>query len=233
MASLVAHCGGFRNWTAAFAGTHCINDCCYRSCRSAHFLPFLKLPLVAETGELLVHCAFHLHGRPPRDVVSIRFWRCLTTQDRRPWLSNRDVLLQVDSKKLPPWFVGRFEVERLVSPAALHLTVPASIQVHPTFHVSQIKPVSWTIGARVGCGPEEWSWIPHRCILNADLLRVFSQDQSVKPGRAPGGTPLRGWCQELAEPVWFCVSTLCRPVDGTRDCGRWSELSPIPSQLAI
>ena len=46
------------------------------------------------------------------------------------------------SKKLSPRFIGPFEVEAIVNPTAVCLKLPASLQIHPTFHVSQLKPVS-------------------------------------------------------------------------------------------
>lgn len=48
----------------------------------------------------------------------------------------------MQSHKLAPCFVGPFEVDRVINPAAVRLKLPASLPVHPTFHVSQLKPVS-------------------------------------------------------------------------------------------
>lgn len=53
---------------------------------------------------------------------------------QRVWLSSKDLPLQVASKKLAPCFVGPFEIERIINPALL--------PVHPTFHVSRIKPLT-------------------------------------------------------------------------------------------
>lgn len=60
---------------------------------------------------------------------------------QRVWLSTKDLPLQVEAKKLAPRFVGPYKLERMVNPAAVRLGLPVSLKVHPTFHVSQVKPV--------------------------------------------------------------------------------------------
>lgn len=56
-------------------------------------------------------------------------------------VSTKDLPLQVGSQKLAPHFVGSFEVERMVNPAAFCLKLPLAFKIHPTFHVSEVKPV--------------------------------------------------------------------------------------------
>ena len=60
---------------------------------------------------------------------------------QRVWLSAKDLNLKVPSKKLAPRFVGPFPISQVISPAAVRLRLPRSLRVHPTFHVSQVKPV--------------------------------------------------------------------------------------------
>uniref|UniRef100_A0AAQ5Y7J2 Integrase catalytic domain-containing protein n=1 Tax=Amphiprion ocellaris TaxID=80972 RepID=A0AAQ5Y7J2_AMPOC len=60
---------------------------------------------------------------------------------QRVWLRAKDLPLRVEAKKLAPRFVGPFEVEAIINPCAVRLKLPRSMRVHPTFHVSQLKPV--------------------------------------------------------------------------------------------
>ena len=41
---------------------------------------------------------------------------------------------------MAPRFIGPFPVEATVGPAAVRVTLPASLKIHPVFHVSQLKP---------------------------------------------------------------------------------------------
>uniref|UniRef100_A0A8C6KJR4 Gypsy retrotransposon integrase-like protein 1 n=1 Tax=Nothobranchius furzeri TaxID=105023 RepID=A0A8C6KJR4_NOTFU len=60
---------------------------------------------------------------------------------QKVWLSSLHVPLKSVSRKLSPRFLGPYEVLEVLSPVSVRLRLPPGLRVHPTFHVSQIKPV--------------------------------------------------------------------------------------------
>lgn len=57
------------------------------------------------------------------------------------WLSSKNIPLKTDSRKLSPRYLGPFKITKIINPSAVWLKLPSSLRIHPTFHVSQLKPV--------------------------------------------------------------------------------------------
>lgn len=58
------------------------------------------------------------------------------------WLSSKHIPIKTESEKLAQRYVGPFVVEKISNPTALRLELLRTMRVHPTFHESQLKPVS-------------------------------------------------------------------------------------------
>uniref|UniRef100_A0A8C6W051 Gypsy retrotransposon integrase-like protein 1 n=1 Tax=Nothobranchius furzeri TaxID=105023 RepID=A0A8C6W051_NOTFU len=63
------------------------------------------------------------------------------TQGQMVWLSSRYIKVRGSNRKLSPRFLGPFPVAEVLGPVSVRLELPPSMQVHPVFHVSLLKPV--------------------------------------------------------------------------------------------
>lgn len=65
----------------------------------------------------------------------------LYNEGQSVWLSAKNIPLKTDSRKLSPRYLGPFKITKVISPTAVRLELPTALRIHPTFHVSQLKPV--------------------------------------------------------------------------------------------
>ncbi|KAI5086475.1 hypothetical protein C0J45_23993, partial [Silurus meridionalis] len=68
------------------------------------------------------------------------------------WLSTRDLRLKLPSHKLSPRFIGPFRIAGQVNDVSYRLELPPRYRIHPTFHVSLLKPCASPVSRPPG-GP--------------------------------------------------------------------------------
>ncbi len=69
---------------------------------------------------------------------------------QKVWLSTRDIKLRLPCWKLSPRFVGPFTILEQINPVTYKLQLPPHYKIHPTFHVSLLKPFSPSVSPEPG-----------------------------------------------------------------------------------
>ncbi len=59
---------------------------------------------------------------------------------QKVWLSMRDICMRLPCKKLSPKYVGPFTITKQINPVTCQLQLPPQYRIHPSFHVSLLKP---------------------------------------------------------------------------------------------
>ena len=73
---------------------------------------------------------------------------------QRVWLSTKDIPIRGGTRKLAPRYVGPFTITHVISPTAVRLRLPSTMsRIHPTFHVSRLKPAVTHALASAPVGP--------------------------------------------------------------------------------
>ncbi|KAI2666521.1 Transposon Tf2-9 polyprotein [Labeo rohita] len=70
------------------------------------------------------------------------------------WLSTHNLRLRLPCRKLSPRYIGPFKILRQINDVTFQLQLPPRYCIHPTFHVSLLKPFSPSATDTTGAGAE-------------------------------------------------------------------------------
>lgn len=81
------------------------------------------------------------------------------------WLSTTDFSLRSECLKLYPWIVGPFPTSKNINSVAVRIKLPRSMKIHPSFHISQVKPCLETSNSHPPLHPGWWAVYTARRLL--------------------------------------------------------------------
>ncbi len=135
--------------------------------------------------------------------------------------ATQDIRLRLPCKKLALRYIGPFVIQKQINPVTFQLKLPLQYRIHPTFHVSLLKPYQSHVSPSTEPGPitepplpliledravyevrtilEVRSWIPRDDILDPALMEEFHSNVPNRPApRTRGRPPRRQGTQERA-----------------------------------
>ncbi len=157
--------------------------------------------------------------------------------------ATQDIRLRLPCKKLALRYIGPFVIQKQINPVTFQLKLPLQYRIHPTFHVSLLKPYQSHVSPSTEPGPitepplpliledravyevrtilEVRSWIPRDDILDPALMEEFHSNVPNRPApRTRGRPPRRQGTQERAveRGVMSQISQAPPPISHSDHC---------------
>ncbi len=79
---------------------------------------------------------------------------------QKVWLSTREIQMHLPCKKLSPRYVGPFTITKQINPVTYQFQLPPQYRIHPSFHVSLLKPYHSPVSPSTESGPTEEPPLP-------------------------------------------------------------------------